>query len=1046
MRPVLDRLAEKHRGKIAPVLFIVSLLIYLLTISSQPSPGEPAKLIVEHLGLDPFPPLGHFLWGAIANLFALLPLGSTVFMLNLFSALCGAGVVAMMYALVSRIPRDRTAEENEARFPMEALQVLSGIVAAGYLAVCTPFWVVSNRARTDSFDVLLLLAAVWLTIRFLETKQFRFGCISALVFGLGMTEFATFIPLAPVYVLMMAFILWRSGLFRPGHVVAVLLCGVIGLAPYFLGALRYLYSPAFEWRQFGGYWVVVWFILRDQWLELRYSVPQVGWLLIFLVNVLPWIIVVAAPKRAMTRSAVLGSQFMHALFGVLSVAILFNAPIAPWPLLGTRPLLVMPYVLTAMWAGYIAGYWYLFFYQSSRFEVKGRAKIRAMGRHVYLLALAAILIGAGAYNLPEANGRAGDATAEFARAVVDDAQGREWLISNGIVDDMIVLAAAEQQVPLRVINATQAGGAYLRYLADQFENPRLRGLAQVGLAPLIAEWFSTDAGVTGSVAVLSASDLWTAEGLQPVPEGLLYFGAKDLDGLDADAYFARQQKLWDGLGAKLAAAAGRKNPAQPWNQWLLTHVSKAANNAGVLLEDVQRRDLAFKAYEAARGLDTNNISALLNMLEVAHADSLPEKDALEAEFEAFANRLRSRLRIWSLAQFYGYVRRPEAFASRGWAWAMSGKHGAGMKEIQRAVASGADRQQADYAMASLYLMQGMDREGEQLYLAMLEENPQNMPALISLLHLAMRNNDVRTAAGYLARLRELGAPADMLAMEEAGIELMDGNATIAEEILLKLVESQPKLLRAWSLLALISTDAKVREKAEAVLASEAVNEPEVLLVMAHTAMNRREFRPARGHIERLLQIQPANVQAMEMQLGLDVMESRRDLAEQHLEQLLKVDPRNAYANFILGSIQYARGEIELAETSYRVSISTKPMADALNDLAWILQRKGNLTEALALIEQSLAMGEDSAPAWDTKGVILTNLGRLDEAKAALERALVLRPGAASLVLHMAQLYLRMGMRDEALRLADPLLARPAELPPDDYDELRKLMLTLRSGE
>ena len=1045
MRPVMSILAEKHRNKIGPVLFFLSLALYVLTLSRYVAPGNFAKIVVQHIGLTPFPPLSRFLWGWTANIVAAVLPGPVSFKLNLMSAFCGAASVWLMYVLVSRIPRDRTAEENEARFPMEELQVLSGIVAAVFMAVCTPFWVVSNRAYPATFDVLLLLLTAWVTVRFLETKNLKWGCLSALLFGLGLTQFSTFILFAPVYVLLMAFILWRSGLFRARHILLVLFCGLAGLTPYFVGALQYMWSPAFEWRQFGTYWKVLWFVWREQYMELRFSVPHVGWLLVFMVNVLPWLVIVVFPKRAMTRSAVLGSQFLHVLLGLLAIAVLFNVPIAPWPLLGTRTLLVMPYVLTAMWAGYIAGYWYLFFYQQSRFEIKGRFKIRPLGRPIYLPLMAIILVGAAAWNVREADGRAADVAAKFAEEVLENLDGRNWLISNGVVDDLIAISAAEKQIPLQLVNASQASGAYLKYLGSLFQDPRLRGLAQVGLQPLLAEWFVTDPEVPRKVAILGISDLWMAEGLLPVPYRVMFFGAQNTDDIDADEYFRKNRELWDGLGMQIATAAGRPGPSHPWVQWIQTHVSKVANNAGVLLEDLQRRDLAFEAYASARRLDSNNISALLNMLDIAHAESRPEKEALDKEFEGFVEKMRTRLRLWSLAQHYGYVRRPEAFASLGWAWAISGKAGAGMREIQRAAAAGANRKQVEHAMAALYVMQRMDAQGEQSYLALLEENPRDARAVLGLLRIAVRKGDVRLAAQYLGRLRDIGAPEEMVAMEEAGIELLDGNTAIAEEILLRVVKQNPKNLRAWSILSLISETKKVREEAEATLASAAARSPEVLLVMAYAAANRRDVRSARSHLEQLLRMQPASIPAMEAMLSLDVMESRRDLAEEHLEQLLRIDPRNAFANYVLGTIQYARGELVLAEASYRVSVETNPTGEALNDLAWILQRKGQAEEALPLIQRSLEMNENNAAAWDTLGVVLLQLNRLNEAKEALEKALALRPGAAATILHMAQLYESMGMVSEARQLADPLLARPSEMSPDSYDDLRRLLERLRAA-
>lgn len=44
---------------------------------------------------------------------------------------------------------------------------------------------------------------------------------------------------------------------------------------------------------------------------------------------------------------------------------------------------------------------------------------------------------------------------------------------------------------------------------------------------------------------------------------------------------------------------------------------------------------------------------------------------------------------------------------------------------------------------------------------------------------------------------------------------------------------------------------------------------------------------------------------------------------------------------------------------------------------------------------------------------------------------------------MAQLYERRELRDESLKLADPLLEQAADLEPDSYEELRELIQRLR---
>ena len=85
------------------------------------------------------------------------------------------------------------------------------------------------------------------------------------------------------------------------------------------------------------------------------------------------------------------------------------------------------------------------------------------------------------------------------------------------------------------------------------------------------------------------------------------------------------------------------------------------------------------------------------------------------------------------------------------------------------------------------------------------------------------------------------------------------------------------------------------------------------------------------------------------------------------------------------------------------------------------------------------------PLFITLGVVLLKMDKADEAQTAIEKALSFRPEHPQFNLHMAQVYEKKGMKDEALRLADPLLARPGQLDPESYEELRGLIKRLRGG-
>ncbi len=1045
MTRYIDQFLTWARARLGPFVFAFSLLLYLATTTRNAVVGESASALATHLQLHKFPPLSRFVWGWIVRAVSVVMGQQTVLALNVLSAVFGALSLWLLYVLMIRVPRDRTAEEAEARFPWEPVQCISGIAAVLFLGLCMPFWIVSTRAHPASFDLLLLLFVTWLLVRFGETQRRLYLNLFAFLYGVGVTEFTAFIVLLPVYALAAFLLLWRSGRFRVGSTV---LSGaglfVLGLFPYLLGALEYRLSSAYEWRGFTSLFQALWFIWRDQYRDIRFGIPYVGGLMVFLMSALPWI-AVASPKRAMTRNAVLGSNFLHAVLGALAVAVAYNMRLAPWPMFGGRPLLVLPYLLIAMWAGYVAGYWYLFFFMASRFELRGRAMIRGLGRVLYVPALLAGLLVAGILNFPGA--RAGQASAvnEVARTVLDKmGPERQWIITYGVLDDVLAVEAFTQKRPLRIINAVQMGARpYRLYAASLFENPRLQGLAALGFGPLLSEWVRTSPDVERQVAVLENPDVWYAEGLTPVPRVFWFEGAREGEAPDYEALMREHRVFWDTTARALHKAAQQNVPAAPWLQWCVRHASKTANNLGVLMEDAERSEDAVACYQAALQLDTNNISALLNWLWLAERDKRPELDEIQLRAEDFARRLRSRLRVWALAQQYGYVRAPEAFTRRGWAWVMSGKAGVGIRDIQRAGEMGAPREQVELALASVYAAQDQQEESESAYDRVLAENPRNVAALLGKLHLVIRRGDLETAMALVSQLKALGAPAESMAVEEATIELADGNADLAADMLRKLVKESPKNRRAWTMLALASSDPAEVNKAVAALKSLTGNTPETLWTLSLVARKTGDIVGERNALEQLLRARPNHLRALERMLQLDVLQSRRDEAERRIEQILKNNPNHTFANYILGTIQYSRGELRQAEASYRAALTRQRYPPALNDLAWLMQSRERYEEAAKLIEEALAADPNSPVYHDTAGVIYMKMGQLGRAQEHLQAALARLPDHREMQLHMAMLYEKQGLRNDALKIAENLMAQPGELTPDGFEELRKLVERLR---
>lgn len=1027
-------------------VFAATLLLFLLTLSPVFYPGESAQMVAERIGVAVFPAMSHSVWGWCIQALAAAPVASAALRLNAFSAVCGAFAAWLVFQVVARIRHDRTFEEAMARFPSVSAQVFSGAVAALVFATSLPVWIASTRAHPLSFDLALGLLPFYLLLRYGESRRLFHLYASVLLYGIGITEYETMIPMAPVYGVMLLVAVYRAGHWRLAVLARAAGLGFAGLLLYVVAAWQYTQSPAYEWRAFENFFQVLLYIWREQYVTLTRSMPRVGWLIVGMVSVAPWLVVVGfrgLGARPTGRGAWSGTFILNGLLSALAVGLLFNFTLSPWSLTRGNPLLAAPHLFIAMWAGYVAGYWYVMLSRRNRGGDAGRSRLAGL----YAAAVVALVAAAAAPNVSLAHGRSGAVAARFAEEQLDSLRGRTWMVTAGELGDNIALAAWERGLSLRMLNPRYAQSAsYGRYVASLFDDARSKSLARVGLVPLLNEWLRRDPAVAEKLAIVNAPDLWLEAGLRPLPVRTLFLGEAPDAETDVDALVADFHRFWDDYGAQVRATLGRESFVQILNRQIAGHLGKMANNLGVYAEDRGRPDLAYRLYQDARAMDTNNLSALINQHALAKREGRPELEAVEADLTAAVKKLQSRMQIWALSYHHGYIRSPELYATRGWAWAMSGKPNMAMTDMKRAVELGGETAGSQLAMAGLYFAQEMSDESREAYLSVLEEHPDNAVALLGLARLATRSGDFDSARGYLARLRELKAPAPVVAMEEAIIEAMTGNAKAALSRLADLVKEQPDNLRAWGALAVLAAQAGDQRQLQAALeklqAAKMVS-PSIRMAMAQIAANQNDLPSARKHLEEVLRVQPGSVAALEAMLRLCVAEGRRDEAERYVEALITVDPRNAFGNYILGALQYYREQYALAESSYRVSLASKRSPEVLNDLAWLLRRRGALDEALVMVRESLDLDDRSGSAWDTYGAIMMAQNRLDEAEKALQRALALRPDSAPVTLNVALLYEKKGQYKDAQRLAESLMARPTELSREQYDDLRDLMKRLR---
>lgn len=1039
--------SPKQAVWIAPLVAVAGLTLYLFTLSRGPYPGESAGLMSGLLGVNPLAFSLHPLADLVGRGALAFPFGSIADRLNVLSAVCAAAALWLLVRLVASAIWMTIDVDDSNRHAATWAARLGGLAAGLFLAVSMPFWYVANRFHVAAFDLILLLALAHLLLSFFRAPHRFKGFIFALCFGVVAVEFPTMIVFGPLVLAAALATLWAHEELQWDHVWPLATGLLIGLLAYFPLAWRVLGSAAFQvtWPA-GNYWLALFTVLKMHFSLIARSLPQVGWLLVIVCSIVPWLAVLVVGRRGLNAEKDWGLYILHAILTGVAVAVLFNVPFAPWAILGQWRLLVTPYVLLAAVFGYLVAYWFLlprmyFTYVEDPLQAWWRERLGWFPAVLLLL----VPVAAGVLNFRTADARAAGPVNGYAQALVASAGSRTWLLTDGAFDDNVAVAACEAGRPLRTINLRYSNnGPYLHWIGSQFQSPRLRSLAEVDLLAFLREWMESDTNFAGQVALAVLPDLWLSGGYHPIPDCAVILGARQAALPDPEAAWAAHQAFWNQPFIAGLAAARNDSMMGPLAALALRNLSLMANNLGVVMEDAGFQKQAYAAYGQARILDKDNISALLNettMLD--HGYAAPDADRIHAEVKKLVDSLKSKIQVWALARTYGYVRLPQAYADMGMVWALSGEPGMAVAGFKRAIElePGA-RDMLTYGLAAAYLAQDQSAEGESLYRGLLAKNPADARALVGLAHVLALQGKLQEATELLDRAAKAGVPKDRISMEYAALYLAVGDLARARIALQELTELKPELSSAWAMLAAVlmqQKDTKALEECERKLERVQDKDFIVLFVLGQIAVQKADYVSARILFDQVQALRPSNPIVLDQLLRLDVQEGREDLAAVHVRSLLLLDPNHAFANHVLGSLQLKRKEYALAENSLRKSVERSRTPESLNDLAWVLQERGSLDEAETLTREALRADEKSAAYWDTLGVVLMKRGKLAEAEAALKKAVGLSADDLSTQTHLAELYDKKGDARQAAQLAEDLLGRGSELSNADRDTLRELV-------
>jgi tetratricopeptide (TPR) repeat protein len=152
------------------------------------------------------------------------------------------------------------------------------------------------------------------------------------------------------------------------------------------------------------------------------------------------------------------------------------------------------------------------------------------------------------------------------------------------------------------------------------------------------------------------------------------------------------------------------------------------------------------------------------------------------------------------------------------------------------------------------------------------------------------------------------------------------------------------------------------------------------------------------------------------------------------ERVLQLDPENIAALNLLASVDMVKGDVTDAENYLRLALRRDPrFENTLNNLALLLEKTGRRAEALEDWHKA-ALVSNSPKAVDMWGFCLAHEGRMDEAAQWMKRAIDLQPAYIPARLHLALLLITTGHGSEAL----PQLRYVLKMDPGNKDALQLL--------
>ncbi len=994
------RLLGRHYGKI---MFGIALAVFIWRTPLFAVPGEWTDALTAYAGFHPFKPMSHPFWGAIMTLFCRLFSTAVVPVANVFSALCGAGVVWLVFGIVSRTDLRAfhwTRNPPPPKDDTEDCRLMAGVVSAIGIICSLPLSIAFTRATPLALDAFLWTLAVWLTAQFHWKGGLKWWFGFAFLFGVGCAEFSTFVLTAPLFAAAWFWLLWRrKNLNQPATYLALPLF-LLGLSVLFLSAWLYYRSPAAGWRELDSYGEVLKYFLLDQWRTIRFGVPRVGWLSILLLMLLPGVWVFTSGMR---NSGAFASDLGHALLRLtlflLAAVIWLDLPTSPWRMGEGQLLVLIPYVFASLWIGHLAGTLLFYVKMSLPPRTAWERFVRFIGLYGVSAALVILFSISAARHFSYLDPQPLKAVHDYVARIPDQLEGRTALVTDGVFDSLLTFAAREKAPSLLLLNRRMARARpYLHFLATKFDDADRRSLVESGLQPLLDFWVRDRDRATKELASWDGPDMWQLRGVEYLPHHGIVFGLPPRQTVDRAALWANERAFFEPFLLTISGWKSERN-GEDVRRYLAMRISRYLNDLGVFFSRGRAENEAWQAFALARQFNRDNVSALANQLVLARRAGRAQAPVMESRLKEVLARQPKGFHILMAVARDGYIDDSEIYAQEGLALMNSGMSGYGFEKLTQA---------AGVAGASMdpkvreRLASGDEKieDDPVLFRDMLTRNPGNLFALAQLERQALEKGRLDEAESYLARMKDAGAKEADIVVRRSLLLLSRGKTNDAVTILRNAAAQKDSPPTVWVTLGAVAMRRGDTAEVARVVA-KLVEFPKFLpghLFLADRAAANGDHDAWERELIEAYRIDPANRVVLGKLMEFAVLKRDPVQMRKWAEELLHIEPRNPAAHYSLGVAYMQEGRRELAMASMRRSIECQPNLPALNDLAWILQSVGKFDDAVKLAQQATQLAPNYPLVWATYGLALSKKNQPIDAANAFERAvqLGLRPDDALL--------------------------------------------------